>query len=223
MKRLNENYTRIIINILACIGVISLGFMVWGSMHEKQSQHKKHKDQSAIHSQYAGQEDRGIKALSQDDIKSLLKGAGTPFGGMAKPAELNGYPGPRHVLDAFIAGEFTLTHEQKNEIEIVYEDMKSKAIVLGKQIIDIEKNIDEAFVNSIITENHLSEQTSRSADLYGQLRLVHLKSHLSMVEILSPKQVSQYNELRGYSSDNPCKNVPAGHDPELWKLHNSCQ
>jgi hypothetical protein len=101
--------------------------------------------------------------------------------------------------------------------------MKSKAIVLGKQIIDIEKNIDEAFVNTTITENDLSEQTSRSADLYGQLRFIHLKSHLSMVEILNPKQVNQYNELRGYSSDNPCKNVPTGHDPELWKSHNNCQ
>ena len=57
-------------------------------------------DESAIHSPYTGQEARGIKALSQDDIEGLLSGAGTPFGGMAKPAELNGYPGPRHVLDA---------------------------------------------------------------------------------------------------------------------------
>jgi len=32
-----------------------------------------------------------------------------------------------------------------------------------------------------------------------------------------------YNELRGYSSDDPCENVPEGHDPEMWKRHNNCE
>ena len=44
---------------------------------------------------YAGQEARSIKALSDDDIAALRKGEGM---GMAKAAELNGYPGPVHVL-----------------------------------------------------------------------------------------------------------------------------
>src|SRR5215469_14793256 len=44
---------------------------------------------------YAGQEARTIKALSDDDIAALRKGEGM---GMAKAAELNGYPGPVHVL-----------------------------------------------------------------------------------------------------------------------------
>src|SRR5262249_1929289 len=44
---------------------------------------------------YAGQQSRSIKALSEDDIAALLKGAGI---GLAKAAELNGYPGPAHVL-----------------------------------------------------------------------------------------------------------------------------
>jgi hypothetical protein len=48
--------------------------------------------------------------LSQTDIESLQNGTGDAFGGMAKLAELNGYPGPRHVLD--LANELELTPNQ---------------------------------------------------------------------------------------------------------------
>jgi hypothetical protein len=46
-------------------------------------------------SPYAGQQARPIKAVSDEDIAALRKGEGM---GMAKAAELNGYPGPAHVL-----------------------------------------------------------------------------------------------------------------------------
>lgn len=180
-------------------------------------------EESAIHSPYVGQEQRGIKALSQDDIEGLLAGSGTPFGGMAKPAELNGYPGPRHVLDAVEAGEFEVTDEQLAQIEALYEEMQSEAIALGTQIVDLEKAIDDAFANGTITEEFLQENVTASAELYGQLRIVHLKYHLQMVDILTADQVAQYNELRGYISGDPCDNVPEGHDPEMWNLHNNCE
>jgi hypothetical protein len=44
---------------------------------------------------YADQQTRSIKSLSEEDIAALLNGEGM---GMAKAAELNGYPGPKHVL-----------------------------------------------------------------------------------------------------------------------------
>ena len=45
---------------------------------------------------YAGQETRVISSLSPEDQRALRAGEG---GGLAKPAELNGYPGPAHVLE----------------------------------------------------------------------------------------------------------------------------
>ena len=45
---------------------------------------------------YAGQQARTIKSLSKEDIAALLNGKGM---GMAKAAELNGYPGPVHLLE----------------------------------------------------------------------------------------------------------------------------
>ena len=62
-------------------------------------------------SKYIGQEGRIIKSLSSEDIKSLQTGTGDAFGGMAKLAELNGYPGPRHVLD--LTNELKLSDEQR--------------------------------------------------------------------------------------------------------------
>lgn len=179
-------------------------------------------DDSAIRSQYAGEEEREIKALSQDDIEGLLTGAGTPFGGMAKPAELNGYPGPRHVLDAVAAGEFELTENQQVQVETLYEKMRSVAIELGEQIVELEKDIDDGFVSGTMTEGFLQEKIYESADLYAELRFVHLSTHLSMLDILTSEQVDQYNDLRGYTSGDPCENIPEGHDAEQWKLHNNC-
>ena len=212
--------SKILIGIILGIGLIAIVGVIFWRQYMALSETS---DESAIHSPYAGQEIRGIKALSQEDIEGLLSGAGTPFGGMAKPAELNGYPGPRHVLDAVEAGEFELTRGQKEQIDALYEEMRSEAIELGEKIIDKEKVIDEAFVNGTITEDLLQEKVLESASLYGQLRIVHLKYHLSMVDILTPQQVAQYNELRGYTSGDPCENIPEGHDQEMWKLHNNCE
>lgn len=170
---------------------------------------------------YAGQEQRGIKSLSQEDIEGLQAGHGTPFGGMAKLAELNGYPGPRHVLE--LADEINLTNNQKQQIESLYDQMLSEAIPLGKQIIDIEIQMNDSFQDHTITKEELEASLNQSANLYGQLRFVHLKYHFDTLDILTSDQVGQYNQLRGYTSDqDPCENVPDGHDPELWKMHNNC-
>jgi hypothetical protein len=45
---------------------------------------------------HAGKESREIKALSAEEMAGYLAGEGM---GMALAAELNGWPGPRHVLD----------------------------------------------------------------------------------------------------------------------------
>jgi hypothetical protein len=47
-------------------------------------------------SPYAGQERHDIKSLSPQEVTALLAGQGAGF---AKAAELNGYPGPAHVIE----------------------------------------------------------------------------------------------------------------------------
>lgn len=178
--------------------------------------------ESAIVSPYAGQEGREIKALSPEDIGGLLAGAGTPFGGMAKPAELNGYPGPRNVLDAVEAGEFLVSEQQMDKIESLYGSMRLEAIGIGEEIIELETTVDDAFAERSISGELLQESIFESGRLRSQLRMTHLQTHLSMVESLTPDQVERYNKLRGYVSGNLCDNIPEGHSAELWKKHNNC-
>ncbi|MFB6181756.1 MAG: hypothetical protein ABEJ24_02560 [Candidatus Magasanikbacteria bacterium] len=190
--------------------------------HKERKQHKKGSKQPDYKSPYIGQENRDIKALPPEDIEGLKRGSGTPFGGMAKPAELNGVPGPKHLLDMIEAGKLDVSKEQKNKIESVYKRMKENAIKKGEKIITKEEKIDNGFEKRSIEQEELKDKIKTSANLYGDLRFIHLKTHLEMLDILNEKQVEKYNKLRGYSSGNPCNKIPEGHDPEQWKEHNNC-
>ncbi len=67
---------------------------------------------------YAGEERRAIKSLSEQEVHALQNGGGMGF---AKLAELNHFPGPRHVLDARDALE--LSPSQLAATESLYEEM----------------------------------------------------------------------------------------------------
>ena len=168
-------------------------------------------------SEYVGQEDREIKSLSNEDIEELRTGKGW---GLAKAAELNGMPGPVHLLQ--MKDEIDLSDEQLPRIEQLYDDMTNQAIPLGKELIELERSLDEAFATGSIDEEKLAGLVEEIGRVYGELRYVHLAAHLKTRDILTHAQMTQYNRLRGYSSKNPCDNVPEGHDPEMWRRHNDC-
>jgi hypothetical protein len=75
---------------------------------------------------YVGQESRQIKALSATEIAAYVEGKGQGF---AKPAELNGYPGPMHVLE--LADQLALTTEQKAASEALLLKHKTEVRELG--------------------------------------------------------------------------------------------
>ena len=174
-------------------------------------------EEQEYRSQYIGQEQRSIKGLSDDDIDELARGAGW---GLAKAAELNGLPGPKHVLE--MKDEIDLTAEQELKMQELYEDMKAKAIVLGQQLIAQERELDTLFADGGMDESKLDELLTSIAGTYKSLRYTHLYAHLQAPHILSEEQIRKYNELRGYSSGDPCANIPQGHDPVMWRKHNNC-
>ncbi len=169
-------------------------------------------------SNYTGQEKRLIKSLSRDDIQQLENGKGW---GLAKAAELNGMPGPSHVLQ--MKTEISLSKDQELKINSLFTDMKSKAIPLGKQLIEYEKQLNDAFENKSITDTQLNLLLDSISQVHKQLRYVHLATHLQTPNILSHQQIEKYNRLRGYQSGDPCLNIPAGHDADMWKKHNDCK
>ena len=147
----------------------------------------------AAPSPYSGEESRAIKALSEAEVKAYLEGTGM---GMAKPAELNQYPGPRHVLDN--AEALQLSDPQRAGIEASFREMKAEAVALGQQIVEAEKRLDALFAERKASEASVSQLTRQIADLSGQLRAVHLRAHLAVREQLTPEQIEQYVTLRGY-------------------------
>ncbi len=168
-------------------------------------------------SKYAGEEKREIKSLSATDIEELQNGKGW---GLAKAAELNGVPGPVHLLE--MKEEISLSAEQIQAIEDIYRKMKQEAVPLGLELIELERKLNNHFANRTITNELLRQILQKIAQVHGQLRYVHLSTHLKTPDILKSEQITLYNKLRGYSSDDPCENVPKGHDPEMWKRHHDC-
>jgi hypothetical protein len=90
-------------------------------------------------SAYVGQQSRDIKALS-GDIAALRSGDGM---GLAKAAELNGYPGPRHVLA--LLRELRLSDTQAAQVTAIRDRMSAAARPLGDELIDRERSLDQLF------------------------------------------------------------------------------
>jgi Spy/CpxP family protein refolding chaperone len=146
-------------------------------------------------SPYAGLEGRGIKALPEAEIADLLAGRGA---GMALAAELNRYPGPRHVLD--LADELGLTPGQEAETRRLFERMRSEAVPLGEALAAKEAELERLFASGAAGEGALRAVVTEAARLRGELRLTHLKYHLTMRRLLSPEQVAAYDAARGYGT-----------------------
>jgi hypothetical protein len=146
-------------------------------------------------SRYSGMEARRVKALSEEQIADLEAGRGM---GLALAAELNGYPGPLHVLE--LAKALDLTDEQVSRTRKLLERMKVEVIPIGRRLIDEEATLDSLFAETKITAVSLSEATTRISAVQGDLRAAHLRYHLETADILSLEQVGQYSRLRGYEA-----------------------
>ncbi|MCI0708278.1 MAG: Spy/CpxP family protein refolding chaperone [Ignavibacteriae bacterium] len=158
-------------------------------------------------SPYVGQERHDIKALSPKEIQDYFAGAGMGF---AKAAELNSYPGPKHVLE--LADSLELTELQLTKTKKPFQSIKAKAMRLGKSIVHQEHELDKLFASKTVDNAALTSQTERIARLQGELRSAHLEAHLAMRQVLSLEQIRKYDELRGYS-----KQSGTSHDGNMHK------
>jgi Spy/CpxP family protein refolding chaperone len=145
---------------------------------------------------YAGMQTRPIKALSEQQMADLSAGRGM---GLALAAELNGYPGPVHVLE--LADKLNLSPDQRAGIQRLFDSMKAEAVPLGSRLIEQEADLDRQFAGHTVTPDSLRASTAAVAATQGALRETHLKYHLSTVAVLSPAQIQRYTELRGYGGE----------------------
>ena len=168
---------------------------------------------------YAGLQGRAIKSLSQEQIAQLAAGEGM---GLALAAELNGYPGPRHVLD--LGQQLGLSDEQRARIQQLFDAMKAEAVPLGQKLIAAERELNAAFAERTITADRLQAATAAIGELQGKLRDTHLKYHLATAALLSPDQIHRYTELRGYAAAAGARDQPhsamggAGHQHMMGSM-----
>ena len=147
-------------------------------------------------SPYAGEEFRQITSLSESDIASLRRGDGMGF---AKLAELNYFPGPKHVLA--IAEQLNLSQSQLESSRLLYKKMRDRAVSLGEELLAAEYVLDQAFENDTVTATSLEESLLRIGIIRAQLRYTHLEAHLHQKQLLTAEQVSEYDAIRGYHTN----------------------
>jgi len=79
--------------------------------------------------------------------------------GLAKAAELNGYPGPAHVLE--LAAQLDLTPAQKIKTEVLFKKMQARAIPLGKELVEEERALDRLFASRAVNSESLGQALAR--------------------------------------------------------------
>ena len=169
------------------------------------------------HQPYAGLQARPVKALSDQQIADLKAGRGM---GLALAAELNGYPGPMHVLE--LATPLGLSDDQRAKVAALFDAMQREAVPLGEQLIAAETALDRRFADKTITASSLGEATRDIAFLQGELRLAHLKYHLATLELLTRQQAAQYATLRGYNGARRTHRASTAATSSSQRLSGSC-
>lgn len=143
-------------------------------------------------SPYAGQQQE-ISTLSPAEVADLRAGRGM---GLARPAELNGYPGPLHVLE--LAAALELSADQRARTEALYARMQAAARDAGARWIEAERELDALFRTRQATPQSLRVALDRVGALQARVRDVHLQAHLEQTALLTPAQIERYAQLRGY-------------------------
>lgn len=143
---------------------------------------------------HADQQVGEVRTLSKNEIQGLLNGDGM---GTARAAELNHYPGPRHVLD--FAPQLQLSEVQRNKAQEIYGRMHKEAVRLGRAILLKEEELDHLFKKNEVDSHKFRTLVTEIARLRGELRLVHLFAHMEMKPVLSKGQIQKYDELQGYT------------------------
>ena len=144
---------------------------------------------------YAGFHKRQVASFSDPEVQSLLDGRGS---GLALPAELNGYPGPAHVLE--LARSLALSDDQQAKVRALFARMQARARDAGAKYVAAEKALDAAFKSAAADRETIATLTREADRLRAEKRLAHLEAHIETRALLTAGQLAKYAELRGYGA-----------------------
>lgn len=134
-----------------------------------------------------------VASLSEAEVRALRRGEGM---GLARAAELNHFPGPKHLLE--LASALGLDAVQVARVEEIYSTMHAQAVAKGEAILEAERHLAHLFASGHASVDSVTRATSQLGELRGALQAVHLIAHLEAARVLSAEQIAQYDRLRGY-------------------------
>jgi len=146
-----------------------------------------------------------VRTLSAAQQQGLLEGRGM---GMARAADLNGYPGPKHVLE--LAAELELSEDQRQRTEALLAAMQADAQALGAQLVEEERKLDRLFADGLANRGSMLSILNRVSSLQGSLRARHLEAHLAQRDVLDADQLARYRDLRAETH---------GGEPGMHRMH----
>ena len=149
-----------------------------------------HAHEPSSHAHSRGTE---VSSLTDEEVRALRHGEGM---GLARAAELNHFPGPRHLLE--LASELGLGDDQIHRIRAIHDQMKSQAVAKGEDIIMAESHLADLFASGEPSAREMERITGHLGAMRGQLQAIHLLAHIEATRELSAVQVSEYDRLRGY-------------------------
>lgn len=133
-----------------------------------------------------------IRSLPGRDIVALAGGEG---GGLAKIADLNGYPGPRHVLD--MDAHLNLTTRQREQLRQVMSTMEADAKEVATRYLSALAQLEEDTRQGSLSGDQFLKRYRAVEALRTELGAVHLITHFKTKDLLTPAQVATYYKPQG--------------------------
>jgi Spy/CpxP family protein refolding chaperone len=146
------------------------------------------------HGHHAGGDSGGhqrVEACAQEFERVVRDGRGF---GMAFAADQNGYPGPLHVLE--LKERLALTPEQQTKVQALMDGMFAQARPAGARLLEAEARLRALFAEGRADEASVRAAVAEVEQRHGEVRLVHLLTHLRTRDLLTQAQRAAYHAAR---------------------------
>ena len=148
-----------------------------------------HSHQSGAPGDSAGHQ--RVDAFMQEFESVVREGRGF---GMAFAADQNGYPGPMHVLE--LKDRLALTPEQQSRMQALMDGMFAQSRPAGARLLEAEARLRALFAEGRADEASVRAAVGEVEKRRGEVRLVHLLTHLRTRDLLTAQQRAAYQAAR---------------------------
>lgn len=133
-----------------------------------------------------------LSGVSEQEKEALLKGGGLGAGMIAM---MNGYPGPKHVLE--MGDELELTDAQRESIGTIYGKVKAESVKYGTELVEKDEALAAMFTSGSVDTGDVEKLAREIGELQGRVRAEHLNAHVKTYDALTPAQREKLSSMQG--------------------------